>query len=446
MFRVSWLIVLVLFSSAIVVAEEPVVDLTRINRAIRKEPAYKSKPRYALLVIGPRAEHRAWFVIDGDDVVYVDRNGNGDLTELSECVQLDREATDKIKLGGSTAYKAMHVFSLGQVAEAKLNFHLWVRNPEYDESKDESLLDYPEIRAYRQDMRNRGWTNGSLMRVAADGMQVQTPLALTTQPDDAQICHLLGPLTFKLKWGERQQLEPWPKRTVFDLHIGSLNLPPRGWTRAGFDFSPLTISEVPLHLHPVAKFEFPGNSSDGRPLREELTLSQRCCGDTLYNMLTLPKGVTSGTAKITVTFPLWLGRRVEPAHFDVPINQKRSRHNEAAYVMFNNPKIDMKDAVNALRKRGIEISIQENILLVTDEGQPGISIRLNRDPAAREIASGLADGTEFAETLSRCDARFEIGPYDADKEETIRRIEQSLQDLTHGFVYQTWDQHLSGPM
>src|SRR5438067_10518704 len=60
-------------------------DLSKIDRTIRKEPAYRGKPRYCLLVFGPEAATRVWLVQDGD-VLYVDRNGNGDLTEPGEKV------------------------------------------------------------------------------------------------------------------------------------------------------------------------------------------------------------------------------------------------------------------------------------------------------------------------------------------------------------------------
>ncbi|MEN6494403.1 MAG: hypothetical protein ABFD16_08930 [Thermoguttaceae bacterium] len=58
----------------------PLVDLTKIERRLQNEPVYESKrPQYCLLVFGPRAEPRVWAVLDGD-VLYLDRNGNGDLT------------------------------------------------------------------------------------------------------------------------------------------------------------------------------------------------------------------------------------------------------------------------------------------------------------------------------------------------------------------------------
>src|SRR5215472_15887430 len=54
-------------------------DVTKIDRTIGKEPAYKSAPKYCLLVFRPEAKTRVWLVRDGN-VLYVDRNGNGDLT------------------------------------------------------------------------------------------------------------------------------------------------------------------------------------------------------------------------------------------------------------------------------------------------------------------------------------------------------------------------------
>src|SRR5437762_1445801 len=59
------------------------VDLSRIDRTLGKEPAYQSRPKYCLLVFGPEAKARVWLVLAGD-TLYVDKNGNGDLTEEGE--------------------------------------------------------------------------------------------------------------------------------------------------------------------------------------------------------------------------------------------------------------------------------------------------------------------------------------------------------------------------
>ncbi len=68
----------------------PAADLAKLDRTVRKEPAYRGKPHYCLLVFGPEAQQRAWLVRDlvsepwdakGEkDALYVDRDGSGDLT------------------------------------------------------------------------------------------------------------------------------------------------------------------------------------------------------------------------------------------------------------------------------------------------------------------------------------------------------------------------------
>src|SRR5262245_72361 len=58
-------------------------DLAHIDRKIAKEPQYQNKPKYALAVLGPEARFKVWLVSDGN-VLYVDKNGNGDLTETGE--------------------------------------------------------------------------------------------------------------------------------------------------------------------------------------------------------------------------------------------------------------------------------------------------------------------------------------------------------------------------
>src|SRR5262249_52982620 len=84
---------LVLPASRAQTAELP--DLGRIHRRIAKEPAYQSKqPLYGLYVFGPEARTRVWAVLDrsrpdasGYDVLYFDRNADGDLTGSGERIE-----------------------------------------------------------------------------------------------------------------------------------------------------------------------------------------------------------------------------------------------------------------------------------------------------------------------------------------------------------------------
>lgn len=63
------------------------LDLSKVECPIRKEPAYQSKtPKYCRIVFGPQAKNLVWVVVDGDHL-FVDRNGNGDLTDDGEIVE-----------------------------------------------------------------------------------------------------------------------------------------------------------------------------------------------------------------------------------------------------------------------------------------------------------------------------------------------------------------------
>ncbi len=430
MWRLTWLTAAILMVGAAAYAAEQITDLTGINRTIQKEPIYRDTPRYALLAFGADAAQRAWLVIDGDNVAWIDRNGNGDLTDDGERVERDRSASDRIRPADSSSLAALHVFPIGEVAGATLSFHLWVYGSNDAGDNSSSPDSHPDIRSARKDLTDRNWRNGTLYRTVADGVKVDTPLALTTAPEDAQICHLFGPLTFATIRAAHQHLERWPKPTVLTVRVGSLNHPPRGWTRPGFDFTPLATSELPDTLQPVARLEYPPAGPGG----------------TCRATFTVPRQVRSGIVTVTVSCPPSQGNVVRSAQSEIPVVQQAFQTPEVAYVMFHAPRIELKDAVNVLRKARMDVVIQADRLLIRTRGTAAVGVRLSRDPEVHEVSTELAADTEFAERLSRCDARFEIGPFVSDQTDTVRQIAQLLQSLTDGFLYQTWNQQLSGPM
>lgn len=285
-------------------------ELDKIDRTIAKEPQYSAQPYYALLVVGPEATQRVWLVMDGD-VLYVDRNGNGDLTEASERVELDVEATRKINVA-SGAYKGMNVFNLGEVAGLRLNLKYWVRNLSYVANEEPEI-----IKAYRLEREKHGWENATLWRITKNGSQAQNPVLLCRRPRDAQISHLAGPLTFTLNRDDRQTLLRGAEPTVFDVKIGTPGLPTRH-SRYPI-FSPLTTSEVPADLHAVAHFEFPHKLPGQPPIKLQVTLNERCCGDTCLAYMRVPAEAADGMAKVTLSYPAWKEQHVAPATFEVRV-------------------------------------------------------------------------------------------------------------------------------
>ncbi len=64
------------------------LDYAKVHRFIVREPRYVAEPRYALFILDPQGAFRVWAVLDKSkadlpyyDVLYFDKNGNGDLTE-----------------------------------------------------------------------------------------------------------------------------------------------------------------------------------------------------------------------------------------------------------------------------------------------------------------------------------------------------------------------------
>src|SRR5215475_2825826 len=174
----TWGLVLVVVLSLGPAHAGELVDLTKVDRVIAKEPKYQNQPRYALLVFGPKADRRAWLVMDGEDVLYVDRNGNGDLPEEGERVVVDAEATKKVNVAPG-AYKGMNVFDLGRVGGHRLRLDFWVRNKDYVPTDN-------FYKAILKERREHDWENASLYRIGTDGRAAQNPTIFSPRLADAQ--------------------------------------------------------------------------------------------------------------------------------------------------------------------------------------------------------------------------------------------------------------------
>ena len=89
-------------------------DLTKISLGIVKEPAYQTKaPGYLLLVFGLEAETKVWIVRDGNRL-FVDRNGNGDLTEAGKCITSTGPywtVGDIVERDGKTTHKRVRILA-----------------------------------------------------------------------------------------------------------------------------------------------------------------------------------------------------------------------------------------------------------------------------------------------------------------------------------------------
>jgi hypothetical protein len=217
------------------------VDLKKIDRGIAKEPAYQTKSlKYCILVFGPEALTRVWVVRDGD-TLYVDKNGNGDLTESAEKLMLPASESDRER---AQALSGLDITAKAGVApNTKIDFRLF----------DESFLIYCQA-------EGRPWQRA--------GGDATGALQFGDKPATAPIIHFQGPLSiapdeeYTLNRGGEEPTE-------FYVFLGTPGLGKGTFACIGY-------SEVPKDVHPVANIEFPAKSMRDPPIKASVTLSKRC--------------------------------------------------------------------------------------------------------------------------------------------------------------------------
>jgi hypothetical protein len=217
-------------------AEGP--DLSKIDRTIAKEPAYKGKPKYCLVVFGPEAKSRVWLIRDGD-LLYVDRNGDGDFTGTDKLVPketLERGAV--FQIGTIPARDGVGPFSLD------------LRITSGMDKEDGYRLRCGPPQGKGFDQRTVG------MILFAD------------KPGEAPVIHFAGPLTLTiLDWGkplQASQLVRGEKDNELSILVGT---PVFGGKHKAFvtlDESFLTLA--PDAACPVVEVEFPGKDPGAKPM------------------------------------------------------------------------------------------------------------------------------------------------------------------------------------
>jgi hypothetical protein len=149
------------------------IDLTRIERTISRQPEYATDaPGYCLLVFGKQAATRVWLVQDGN-TLYVDRNGNGDLTESGE--RVDGESTRSVV--------RFDAITISNPAGGDYSLRVFPRSDGTTRLRMQEGTERPQY---------AGWNKATKPRFAR-------------KPQDAPIIHFDGPMTLG-QYGPRQTL------------------------------------------------------------------------------------------------------------------------------------------------------------------------------------------------------------------------------------------------
>jgi hypothetical protein len=243
-------------------------DLMHIDRKIAKEPAYKSKPKYCLLVFGPEAKTRVWLVQDGD-TMYVDRNGNGDLTEAGKKVTADK---------GDGTDDGEYTFTVGDIRDGtRLHKALSVEVEKLDSlaAKDEqvkALLANPNARRYHISIQIEmpGWNGagvGGRVRQHPNYVDDQGLLQFADRAKDAPIIHFGGPWHITLFGRHRLTTG---RETDVVLGVGTPGVGPG--STAYIDYAGV----IPETVYPTVEITYPPKRPGGPQVRERYELKRRC--------------------------------------------------------------------------------------------------------------------------------------------------------------------------
>lgn len=258
-----------LFLAALVWAagELGAADLRKIDRTIAKEPAYKNKPKYCLLVFGEQAQTRVWLVQDGD-VLYVDRNCNGDLTEKDERVALKEK------------HPNIRNFEAGDIHDGTLT-HTGLTVMHYRVSAEDVGNASEMARILRQSGGPWAWAiNAAAERSAEDKRSLpkrikylvngdgRGTLLFADRPSDAPIVQFNGPWTLGLQ--DLKQRVTVGQKSRLTFGVGTPGIGPGTFS---FILYPDTI---PADAYPVAEITFPARNPGDKPIRRKYVLKERC--------------------------------------------------------------------------------------------------------------------------------------------------------------------------
>ncbi len=252
-------------------------DTPKIDRSIGKEPVYKTKsPKYGLLAFGPEGKDRVWFVQDGD-TLYVDRNGNGDLTEPEKRVaankrrdmDLDVERyrfdVGELKVGGRT-HKGLAIWMVRLDTYAGYSVS---KRPDMQFllMKDRNAL----IVGINVDVDVPGIKGGGLegrVSYAAGPYDVNGVLQLADKPADAPVIRLGGPLQITID--NEPPTFRIGRQTDLTLVVGTPGVGP------GTFAAILYSATIPEDVKPVVEAALPRSSPTDPPLVERWIIESRC--------------------------------------------------------------------------------------------------------------------------------------------------------------------------
>jgi hypothetical protein len=233
-------------------------DLTKLSRKIAKEPVYTGKPLYCLVAFGPELRPCVWLVLDGD-ILYVDRNSNGDLTEPAKRFHLKAESPgpDGLVAVARNQFPDVEIEAADHI-KRKLSLYIYDWRPGHPARPEENG---PSLTIWDHDGRVYGsWGDQD------------SAVIWSERPETAPVLRFGGPLQMGFEVRAKNAFTQKTKDT-YELNVG---IGTYGFGKGTFVHLKYWNNAIPEQLQPKAVLEFANKTPGGQPVRVEVTLSDRC--------------------------------------------------------------------------------------------------------------------------------------------------------------------------
>ena len=218
----------------LVAADGP--DLQNIDRTITKEPTYQTtSPKYCLAVFGSNAQTRVWLVLDGD-TLFIDRNGNLDLTDEGEKVKGKPHHERK----GEFQFDAGTITAKGVPPKSRIE-----------------VIAVPDLIFVYCHTERQPW-----QRAVVDSAGY---LAFGDKPQTAPVLRFQAPVTIGLRFDHKFKRHS-PTEDL-DIMVGTPGLGIGSFVRFGHE----TVNK---DIRPVVEIDFPAKG--GQTIHLKTTLDKRC--------------------------------------------------------------------------------------------------------------------------------------------------------------------------
>jgi hypothetical protein len=239
-------------------------DLTKVDRRVVNEPAYKSKaPKYALLVIGPEARDRVWLVKDGE-VLHVLAEKTFTLSPTKDRTtdeERDFELS-KLPLNGRThANLRLRIVPLRRWMIGDYANRPELKAAIEKEPNAEALS--LAIEAELPHLKSTG-----RVEVFAGCLDLNGALLLASKPTEAPIVHVGGPLEVTIQTKRPTLLRGRPNQV--EAVVGSRGVGAGTFAVLGYE------GAIPDGIRPRLAITFPPRNPGEKPPKQRYELPDRC--------------------------------------------------------------------------------------------------------------------------------------------------------------------------